>query len=276
MNEKLPYLNLGCGSTFDASWTNIDFVSDSEQVIVHNLMKGIPFPDKSFRVVYHSHMLEHMPREKGLAFLRECFRVLEPRGTIRVVIPDLEQVARNYIRYLEEALKGVEKADEKYEWTMLELYDQVVRTETGGQMLGYISDSGKDNDRFLLERNGNEVRIIMDLLRNAQPAPSPVQTQGSRLGFKRIKASLKYRMLKKLLGEDMEALRLGRFRLFGEVHQWMYDRYSLGKALKEAGFKEVTVRSAFESGISDWNRFGLDGKDGHVRKPDSLFMEARK
>lgn len=79
-----------------------------------------------------------------------------------------------------------------------------------------------------------------------------------------------------LLKEDIKALSIGQFRLGGEIHQWMYDRYSLSELLKRHGFKSPKVCKFNESGIIDWNSFGLDAVDGKVRKPDSLFMEAVK
>lgn len=69
---------------------------------------------------------------------------------------------------------------------------------------------------------------------------------------------------------------VGKFRKEGEVHQWMYDKYSLKLLLNDVGFKDVKVRTAFDSYISNWNDYNLDGKDGKIFKPDSLFIEALK
>ncbi len=74
----------------------------------------------------------------------------------------------------------------------------------------------------------------------------------------------------------MKALNIGRFRLGGEIHQWMYDRYSLGQLLAKNGFVDIKVVNADESNIPNWNSFGLDIIGDKVRKPDSLFIEARK
>lgn len=47
--------------------------------------------------------------------------------------------------------------------------------------------------------------------------------------------------------------------------------------LESAGFHEIKVCAASESQIPDFGRYRLDlSADGSVRKPDSLFMEARK
>jgi predicted SAM-dependent methyltransferase len=278
--SKLPYLNLGCGLTWHSDWTNVDFVSTGEGVMAHNLLKGVPFKDESFEVVYHSHVLEHMPKTYAENFIHECYRVLKPGGIIRVAIPDLEQIALNYIKYLNESLQGVPGAAEKYEWTMLELFDQVVRNVSGGEMIGYIKDTSKNNDQFLLERNGYEVKRIMDLLRGQKQEgkSTPEVSVPSRNPVSKLKRKIKNRIQKPLSEEDLQALSIGRFRMQGEIHQWMYDRYSLKMLLEKCGFKNCERKTAFESGIENWNKFDLDGnpETEEVRKPDSLFMEAIK
>lgn len=66
------------------------FRSIPDNIIVHNLAKGIPFPDGSVDVVYHSHLLEHLDRDVAERFLREVQRVLRLGGIQRIVVPDLE------------------------------------------------------------------------------------------------------------------------------------------------------------------------------------------
>ena len=57
----------------------------------------------------------------------------------------------------------------------------------------------------------------------------------------------------------------------------MYDSYSLGQILLEAGFKDICTRTATESYVEGWQKYNLDTEpDGSVYKPDSLFMEAKK
>ena len=68
----------------------------------------------------------------------------------------------------------------------------------------------------------------------------------------------------------------GLFRSRGEVHQWMYDRYSLKRLLEQVGFKNVKVCTANESRIPGYEKYSLDSENGVIRKPDSLYMEASK
>jgi SAM-dependent methyltransferase len=67
-----------------------------EQTRVRDLTKGIPHATGSVDVVYSSHFLEHLPRDHADALVRESFRVLRPDGWMRLVVPDLEVLARAY------------------------------------------------------------------------------------------------------------------------------------------------------------------------------------
>lgn len=273
--SKLNYLNLGCGSTFHKDWTNVDFVSTGEGVVAHNLLSGVPFNDNTFEVVYHSHVLEHFPKDKAIVFIKECYRVLKTDGIIRVAIPDLERIAKKYLKYLEESLNNVPKAAEKYEWSLLEMYDQVVRTQEGGEMINFIKDETKQIDDFLLEQNGHEVKLLMDNLRVKQTSTNNTIPVKSGISFN-LKNRIKEKLKRMLLKDDYQKLSIAQFRNGGEIHQWMYDRYSLKLLLQNCGFKDVKVVTAFDSSIKDWNSFELDAKNGTVRKPDSLFVEAKK
>ncbi|MDX2212961.1 MAG: glycosyltransferase [Oculatellaceae cyanobacterium bins.114] len=254
----MDYLNLGCGYHFHPNWTNIDFISTGEGVIAHNLRQGIPFPDASFDVVYHSHVLEHFAKEEAKQFLYECHRVLRPKGQIRVVVPDLEQIARLYLKALEEASQGSQEWAANYDWLMLEMYDQTVRNRSGGDMAVYLAQEEIPNEKFVIERIGAEGENLIKLLR-------PQRQQ--------ILSNLRATHSSKT-PEDI-AKEIGQFRLGGEVHQWMYDRYSLSSLLAKAGFTDVRVCKPNESNIPNFDDYRLDVEpSGRVRKPDSLFVEA--
>lgn len=272
-----PYLNLGCGQRFHPEWTNIDFVSNSEYVIAHNLLDGIPFPDESFEVVYHSHVLEHFTKTDGKKFLEECFRVLKPNGIIRIAVPDLERIAREYLKNLELALQGDSKAQANYEWIMLEMYDQTVRTKSGGDMAAYIFQEHISNEEYVFQRIGEEGRALRKAYMNSKNQ-SFTQTSQKNKGdiIKKILSKGKSLLVKIIFSKEQKYIEIGRFRLSGEVHQWMYDRYSLSKLLKEVGFRDIQIRNAFESNIPNWNDFEIESKNGVIFKPDSLFIEAIK
>ena len=74
----------------------------------------------------------------------------------------------------------------------------------------------------------------------------------------------------------MGIIKIGKFRLSGEVHYWMYGRFSLQRLLQQAGFKNISIKNPNESDIPDWNAYELDVKGGCVIDPASIFMEATK
>jgi len=281
----MNYLNLGCGYRFHPDWTNVDFVSTGEGVIAHNLREGIPFLDSSFDVIYHSHVLEHFSKKEAELFVRECYRVLRPQGVLRVVVPDLEQIVRIYLTALEKASSGLPEWAFNYEWISLEMYDQTVRNNPGGEMATYLYRKQLPNKEFILERWGIEAKNLIEAASKQGKEIDPVTRQEGIFEklLKNVYRFFRYRnyrkelLLKGILGKEYNALQIGRFCQSGEVHQWMYDRYSLGVILKKCGMENIVQRTATESYIADWPSFNLDTEpDGTIYKPDSLFMEAIK
>lgn len=265
--KKENYLNVGCGDKFHTAWTNVDMGSNSPHVQVHNLLNGLPYGDDQFDVLYHSQVLEHFPKDKAADFLRECFRVLKPGGIIRVAVPDLEDIVNEYLRHLKENISHPSDiSDANYNWIMLEMYDQTVRNQTGGHMDVFLKQPNLLNGPYIVERVGKR-----SIKGNVQPttALEKLKRVTARRLLNYVSSRLRYKF-------GTRASRIGAFRLGGEVHLWMYDRYSLSKLLNDVGFIHAEKLDAWRSAIEDWAAYELDVKDGAVFDPTSLFMEARK
>lgn len=274
-------VNLGCGNHYHPDWINIDIAPAGPEVIAHDLSKGIPLESNSCDAAYHSHVLEHIRRAEALQFTKECYRVLKPGGVLRIVVPDLERICRLYVEKLDGALAGDPDAGHDYNWIMLEMYDQTVREKSGGAMSSYLRTSPLPNKEFIYERIGSfGKRMVESMNAPKQGAAGAAQSVKKPAGDRGRAALRKVRgmFLKALLNKDeQQALDIGKLRLSGELHQWMYDRYSLARLMMEVGFVEPTVQTATESLIPGWKDFHLDTlPDGSVIKPDSLFMEAVK
>lgn len=294
--NKINYLNAGCGSKFHPAWTNIDMGSNSPYVRAYNFLNGFPFEDNQFDVVYHSQVLEHFPKEKAGDFLIECLRVLRPGGILRVVVPDLENIASEYLKLLHENLRAPTKQSlANYDWVLLEMYDQTVRNHSGGQMAAFLTQPELPNEQFIVERIGyvgqsliNSVRSNISPITASLPSANLVITAAepteSFAYLKRVARYMKRSLLKFLqpvknphgTENETEASRIGRFRLAGEVHMWMYDQFSLTRLLTHAGFEKIVRLDPQNSGIPDWAKYELDVKNGMVFDPTSLFIEARK
>ncbi len=270
----MNYLNLGCGYRFDQDWTNVNFAPTGKGVLVYDLRRGIPFADNSFDVVYHSHLLEHFSKVDALVFLHECYRVLQSGGILRVVVPDLERIVKAYLSALECALSGTQEEKANYDWIMLELYDQTVRNYSGGEIATYLSSPAFVNENFILKRGDIEIRRIVS---GGSPHVHFPSGKPLRETFREGLIQIREWLFRLFLRHEYHTLQLGRFRQSGEVHQWMYDRYSLSALLKQCGFQDITQQTAMQSCIPDWVTFHLDSEpDGTPYKPESLYMETRK
>ncbi len=280
----MNYLNLGCGTHYSTQkeWTNLDFISTGEGVIAHNLLKGIPCETNSFDLVYHSHVLEHFSKEDGDKFITECFRVLKPGGILRIAIPDLERIARKYLLYLEKGLQNPDDAIVRanYEWMLLEMYDQTVRNTSGGNMGKYLFQDTLINEDFVFQRIGEEGKAIRKAyLTHKENKKSPDNSLEHNSYKESLIAKQKRKIKEYLLRKlhiDERVYQIGQFRLGGEIHQWMYDRYSITNLLKSKNGGNIQIKDAFTSNINNWATYNIDGKDNVVRKPDSLFVETIK
>jgi predicted SAM-dependent methyltransferase len=89
---------VGCGAVRIPGWVNIDSSARSAAAdLIWDVTDGIPCDDESCALVYNEHFLEHLAVDQGLAFLKECRRVLEPGGVVRVAMPDLAETVRQYV-----------------------------------------------------------------------------------------------------------------------------------------------------------------------------------
>ena len=52
---------------------------------------------QSASAIYCSHVLEHMSLDEFRTTLRNVFSYLRPGGTFRLVLPDIEQLAKSYL-----------------------------------------------------------------------------------------------------------------------------------------------------------------------------------
>lgn len=80
-------LNIGCGPNRKQGWVNIDLSPAAEVSL--DMRERMPFADGSATIIYSEHFFEHLDYpHHAKYFLRESFRVLEPNGVFRVVVPD--------------------------------------------------------------------------------------------------------------------------------------------------------------------------------------------
>ena len=264
-----PLLNLGCGYNPHSAFVNVDLI-EAPGVISHDLRQGIPFPDASFDLVYHSLVLSHLYPDEATRLTRECYRVLKPGGILRVVTEDLEQMCRMYLQKLEAATDGDAQSGHEYDWMLLELYDQATREHSGGEMLEFLGRDPVPNETFICSRMGAQGKRLLASARRRPLEKASTQTRTA------LRSRLHRWVLTKLLGASgVQALEIGRFRMSsGQVSRRMYDRYSVGRLLLGSGFSSVQSRTAGNSGYPHWAAVNLDlSPDGAPAKPHAIIME---
>jgi len=273
----LKLVNLGCGTHCHPDWINLDRIPTSPDVLYVDALEKLPFEESSVDALYSSHVVEHLSCDDARVLLKDVRRILRTDGLIRIVTPDLETIVLTYLAKLDDALEGKPDADYEYQWMLLELLDQSVRESRGGKMGRFLRNPELQIHDFIRSRVGQEAEECWD---RGQPCPllwDKLRSVHPRLLVQYVKNLMAKVLVRCVAGRDAaEAFETGLFRHSGEVHLWLYDRYSLRRLLADVGFVDIRVCRADESLIPGFNRFGLDIVCGAVRKPDSLFMEARK
>lgn len=116
------YVQYGCGDSTAPGWLNFDSSPTLKMqripwvggVVAHltgvrfphearygDIVAGLPVVPLSVRGLYASHILEHLSLADMRLALRNSFRILEPQGTFRLIVPDLLERARIYVRNAE-------------------------------------------------------------------------------------------------------------------------------------------------------------------------------
>lgn len=118
-------LHLGCGLVAPQTWLNVDGSRNAwlaqrpllrrvartfglvpkyadqvkwpTNVTIHDIRERLPWADGTFTAVYASHVLEHMYLEHAQRLLKESYRVLQPGGVVRMVVPDLRASVEDYL-----------------------------------------------------------------------------------------------------------------------------------------------------------------------------------
>jgi len=114
-------LNLGSGPDNIENWENLDwgwlpffgkfrinkflcgaglldenYNSFWENVKLVDIRKRLPYSNFSVDYIYCSHVLEHFSPRETYEILKDCKRVLKKKGILRVVLPDLDKIIKNY------------------------------------------------------------------------------------------------------------------------------------------------------------------------------------
>jgi predicted SAM-dependent methyltransferase len=96
--QKGLLVNLGCGPFgLETGWINLDLFPIKNVYLRTDCRKYLPLADNSCKGLHVEMFLEHLdPTEELPVFLKECYRVLEPEGVLRVIVPDATLFLKAY------------------------------------------------------------------------------------------------------------------------------------------------------------------------------------
>ena len=174
----MKLLNIGCGYITHPEWMNLDIAPTNPIVKSFDFRRGLPASSESIDACYSSHVLEHARRKEAVFLIQDCFRVLKSGGVIRIVVPDLEMIVREYLNCLENVSQDDRTSEADYDWMVLELLDQIARDRQGGNMAEYLNQSKLCNEDFVISRMGFELsncraasqKIVLEKLKSKRPS----------------------------------------------------------------------------------------------------------
>ncbi|HCT22179.1 MAG TPA: methyltransferase type 11 [Chitinophagaceae bacterium] len=144
MKQANLNVHYGCGVTAPDNWLNFDatptlriqkipFIGKllaqglknltfPDNIAYGDIIKGLPVPDNSCKAVYCSHVLEHLSRNDCVTAIQNTYRLLQPGGIFRCVLPDLEKYVQTYLQHKQAGNKSA--ADIFMETSCLGYYDR--------------------------------------------------------------------------------------------------------------------------------------------------------
>jgi SAM-dependent methyltransferase len=271
-------LNLGCGVSYlkDPLWLNMDWQSNSKWVTRRNLLKKFPLLDGETELVYSSHLVEHLTKEDARWLLAECHRVLKPGGTIRLSLPDFEEMARAYLMYLD--IKEYKKS----QFVLTEILDQCVRLRPSGSFPTWYKMALDDESLydFIESRTGRKKRKLQESGLPKKSKLSCVSIQELLIVLTRARGYVSWRYIRlitKLLPAWFRDYHVS-FATPGERHMWLYDFAELSRILKMIGFENIekvvgpTTRSRYDSVLT----LDFDPSGFPLKGLSTMFVEASK
>jgi predicted SAM-dependent methyltransferase len=97
--QKGLSLNIGSGGRGIAGWVNTDAVRHpGDQSFPCDVRRTLPFADCSVARILAEHVIEHLNFKLEVSrVLNEFFRVLEPGGMVRIIVPDGRRFVEAYL-----------------------------------------------------------------------------------------------------------------------------------------------------------------------------------
>ena len=264
-------VNLACGTKYinKSNWINLDFNSDSKNVIKANLINKIPLKNNSVDFVYSSHFIEHLENKDLNKLLDEIIRILKPGGILRLSTPNFEYLVKEYI-CLKKEKEINDEIKNKIKYLKLLIIDQIFRTKSGGNLKPFYLNLSENLNKYCLEIGGS--------FKKNKKNDVKFTTKLKRITLKKIFYKLRIAIALLILPNFFREKNISMSQP-GELHRWIYDYFELKDILTNKGFLKVykfkagETNSQFKSDIKELEL--LNSKIDRKGK-SNLIVECKK
>lgn len=99
--KSINGVHLGCGPNYINNFINID-ANYKEKCDIIGRIDRLQFKEESVDIIYNSHVLEHIPKDRIRKTLSRWHRVLKPDGKLYICVPNLENLCKLYLNNLKD------------------------------------------------------------------------------------------------------------------------------------------------------------------------------
>lgn len=99
-DPKNRYINIGGGNWYYRRWENVDLHAINSFIDYKTDLRNkepINLPDGCAKLIFCSHVLEHVSDDVCLFIIKECHRLLNQGGVLRVSVPDMDKAIEAYL-----------------------------------------------------------------------------------------------------------------------------------------------------------------------------------
>ena len=165
-------LNLGCGTFRYSGFINADFFGGfafwRRGLVKPDWELDLRFPlnceDDTWEGVFTEHVIEHLYRDEVVNLFRELFRTMARGATLRIVVPDLEQTATEYLNEAgdEKGGKGARLVwDLSQNWGHRSVWDYALLKDA-------LEETGFSDITKQVFNSGRDGRLIRDSVHRAE------------------------------------------------------------------------------------------------------------
>jgi hypothetical protein len=89
-------INFGSGTFPLDGWINVDLEASNKPDVVVDVGRPLPFAARTDDYIFCEDLIAYLGLDSVRVFLAECRRILKAQGAMRILTPDLAQLARSY------------------------------------------------------------------------------------------------------------------------------------------------------------------------------------